>query len=148
MAEDSKQSLHVDTDWKKQAQEEKRRLAEAARQQRQEPTAPMGVVAGPPADRRGGAAQPGERGIPPAGLETLIQSIVTQVLLYLGELGTRGGENLLNLDLAKHYLDTLGVLEAKTRGNLTPEEQKMFDLAGYEARMRFIAVASRYAELP
>jgi hypothetical protein len=35
------------------------------------------------------------------------------------------------------------VLEEKTQGRLTPEEQQVLDTALYEARMRFIAVAGQ-----
>jgi hypothetical protein len=75
----------------------------------------------------------------------MVQSMVTQVLYYLGELGARGGEPMLNLDMAKHNIDLLGVLEEKTRGNLTKEEQQLLDSALYEARMRYVAVASQFA---
>ena len=141
-------SLHIDTDWKKQAQEEKRRLAE---QEQKKPAAPAQPQAAP----RPSAAEPagmpraGQSGrtreLPPASFTTLVQSIVTQVLFYLGELTTRGAEPSLNLDMAKHNIDVLGVLDEKTRGNLTPDEQRMLDSALYETRMRYVAVAQQVA---
>ena len=158
MADEPKLSLHVDSDWKKQAQEEKRKLAEAeAARKKQEQTvtaAPMGVMASSSSttapSRQPAAARGGRRSqeMPPASLDTLVQSMVTQVLFYLGDIAGRGGEPVINLDMAKHNLDTLTVLEEKTKGNLTVDEQNMLNAALYETRMRFIAVASRYAELP
>ncbi|MDB5301574.1 MAG: hypothetical protein JWO87_3237 [Phycisphaerales bacterium] len=138
-------SLHIDTDWKKQAQEEKRRLAEQQEQQRtaaaQSPAAqPAGNGVAPPA-RAGG--RPG-RESRPASFETLVQSLLTQALLYLGELAPQGSEPMLNLDMAKHQVDMLGILEDKTKNNLTPEEQHMLDTALYELRTRFINVASQF----
>src|SRR5438045_9339117 len=53
MAEE-KIGLHVDTDWKKQAQEEKRKLAEQEEKRKTAATAPAGVVPG--AAGPGGAA--------------------------------------------------------------------------------------------
>jgi len=50
----------------------------------------------------------------------------------------------MNLDAAKHQIDTLGVLEDKTRGNLTESEQKLLDTALYETRTRYIGAASQY----
>lgn len=165
MAEE-KPSLHIDTDWKKQAQEEKKRLAEQEAQRKAAaPAGPMGVVptttapaaAAAVAPAAGGRApaQQGGRGarrapdeLPEASLESLVQSLVTQILYYVGDLAARGGEGMVNLDMAKHNLDLLRVLEEKTKGNLTPEEQQMLDQAGYEARMRFVNTASRYVELP
>jgi hypothetical protein len=79
--------------------------------------------------------------LPPASVGSLAQSLVTQILYYLGDMGGRGGDEMGNMDMAKHLIDTLGVLEEKTKGNLTPEEQQFLDTALYEARMRFIAVA-------
>ena len=162
MAED-KPGLHVDTDWKKQAQEEKRKLAEQEEKRRTAATAPAGVVpgaasasaatapptAGPAAARQpGGRGQPAQRELPQASFATLVQSLLTQVLFYLGDLATRGGEPMINLDMAKHNIDTLSVIEEKTRGNLVEEEKRLLDAALYEARMRYVALASRYAELP
>jgi len=74
----------------------------------------------------------------------MVQSIVTQALFYLGDLAVRGGEPVVNLDMAKHHIDTLAVLEEKTKNNLTPEEQRLLDGALYEARMRYVNVASQY----
>jgi len=162
MAED-KLGLHVDTDWKKQAQEEKRKLAEQEEKRKTAATAPAGVVpgaagtsaaaaptAGPAAAARqaGGRGAAGQRELPQASFATLVQSLLTQVLFYLGDLATRGGEPMINLDMAKHNIDTLNILEDKTRGNLSDDEKRLLDAALYEARMRYVALASRYAELP
>ena len=38
----------------------------------------------------------------------------------------------MDLDLAKHHLDVLTVLEEKTKNNLSLEEQSMLDAALYE----------------
>src|SRR2546421_3352978 len=57
MAED-KLGLHVDTDWKKQAQEEKRKLAEQEEKRKTAATAPAGVVPGA-AGSAGPMAAPG-----------------------------------------------------------------------------------------
>ena len=170
MAEDKQNpSLHIDTDWKKQAQEEKRRLAEeeqkraAERERTSTPplgaTASGGVASATPespsggatsarpgrAGRPGGAGARGERAVPEASFPTLVNSLVTQILLYLGDLTPRGVEPQVNLDMAKFNIDLLGVLEEKTRANLTPEEQKLLDNALYETRMRFVSLASQYA---
>ena len=142
---EEKPSLHIDTDWKRQAQEEKKRLADeeaqkgkgirrhcrpggfARRRSRREPRTPAGR---------------GE--MPPANFPTLVQSILTQILFYLGDLTQRGSEPNVNLDMAKHQIDILGVLEEKTRGNLSDEEKQLLDTALYEARMRYVSVASQF----
>jgi hypothetical protein len=153
---DEKPSLHIDTDWKKQAQEEKRKLAEEEQKKKQEAATagPAGFVAGPsrtatstPSGAGPGRTAPSgarQRELPEASFATLVQSIMTQVLFYLGDMTARGMEPSVNLDMAKHHIDTLSVLEEKTKGNLTDDEKHMLDAALYECRMRYVSVASQY----
>ncbi|MGD0387364.1 MAG: DUF1844 domain-containing protein [Tepidisphaeraceae bacterium] len=146
MAEE-KPSIHIDTDWKRQAQEEKKRLVEEeARKARESAAAAPSAAAGAgPSSPRSAAAPGRPRGeLPPASFPTLVQSILTQVLYYLGDLTARGAEPNVNLDMAKHQIDILGVLEEKTRGNLTPEEKSLLDTALYETRIRYVSVASQF----
>jgi hypothetical protein len=143
---DEQPSLHIDTDWKKQAQEEKRRLAEQEQKKAAAAAAPKPAPAEPTGMPRAGGGPGGrERALPPASFTTLVQSIVTQILFYLGELSARGTEPSLNLDMAKHNIDMLGVLEEKTKGNLTEEEQRLLDGALYESRMRYVSIAQQIA---
>ena len=163
MAEAEKPSLHVDTDWKKQAQEEKRRLAEQQQKAAATPptprvpppgvglgpgAAPMGAPAGPPGAVSGApgaaAGTRARRERPEASFASLVQSVMTQVLFYLGELAPSGAEPMLNLDMAKHQLDILNILEEKTANNLTEDEKRLLDAALYDTRARFIAVAQQF----
>jgi hypothetical protein len=145
MAEE-KPTLHIDTDWKRQAQEEKKKLVEE--ETRKATTAPAAAspatAAGPGPARSSPAAGRGRTELPPASFSVLVQSILTQILYYLGDLTNRGAEPNVNLDMAKHQIDILGVLEEKTRGNLSGEEKQMLDTALYETRMRYVSVASQY----
>ena len=153
MAEE-KPGIHIDTDWKKQAQEEKRRLAEAEKakaEQAKTPSVPPFAGAGPGAPAAEGAARsrpgpgrPGQRELPPPSFAALVQSIVTQILFYLGDLSPRGSEPQINLDMAKHQIDILGILEEKTKNNLSDDEKHLLDAALYETRMRYVSVASQY----
>jgi hypothetical protein len=134
-----KLGLQIDDDWKKQAQEEKRRLAEKAA------AASASSAVAPSAAKPSTATAAGEeRQAPQASFPTLVRSIMTQALLYLGELAMRGGESMLNLDMAKYQIDLLGVLEEKCKGNLSPEEQKLLDLTLYDLRSRFVSTSSQY----
>jgi hypothetical protein len=139
-------SLHIDTDWKKQAQEEKKKLVEAEAKRAEEQKAPRAAAVAPQGPMEMGMESNKGRGkgeVPGASLGTLVQSMMTQVLYYLGDLAPRGTEPQVNLDLAKHHIDTLTMLEEKTKGNLSGEEQKVLDGALYETRMRFVSVASQ-----
>jgi Domain of unknown function (DUF1844) len=148
---DDQPLLHVDTDWKKQAQEEKRKLAEAAAKSKPAPAAPMsspGSTSSAASVAAQGSPSPGARrgarALPAPGLGSLIQSTMTQILYYLGELQASTGSAGIDLDMAKHHLDVLTILEEKTKGNLTPEEQTMVDAALYETRTRFVNTASQF----
>jgi hypothetical protein len=141
---EEKPSLHIDTDWKRQAQEEKKRLAEEEAKKAKE-SAPAAPAAAPGAASPRAAAPRGRAEMPPASFATLVQSILTQILFYLGDLTQRGGEPNVNLDMAKHQIDILGILEEKTRGNISEEEKQLLDTALYETRMRYVSVASQFA---
>src|SRR3954467_2341086 len=122
-------SLQIDTDWKKQAQEEKRKLAEKAQEAKAAapaaPTPAGGAAPGaaPAAGRRGS----GEREAPPPSFVALVQQMMTQAMFYLGELAYRGQQPMMDLDMARHQHDLLTMLEQKTANNLSEEEQKMLD---------------------
>ena len=166
---DEKPSLHIDDDWKKQAQQEKKRLAEQQQQKAAAPADPraappglgaapgtraapvpppgMAAVPGPAGAAAVPAARPGQRAarpLPEASFATLVQSIMTQALFYLGEFSPYGGEPVLNLDMARHQVDTLGVLEQKTVNNLDEDEKRLLDAALYDVRTRFVSVSSQF----
>lgn len=148
---DERPTLHIDTDWKKQAQEEKKRLVEQAQKEPPKPATaapsalsgrPGAAVASATASGRPGTGR-GQREIPQASFATLVQSLMSQALYYLGDLAVAGQQSV-NLDMAKHQLDALGVLEVKVKNNLDADEQKLLDTALYEVRMRYVSVASQY----
>ena len=131
MAEEEKQEnpkIIVDDDWKAQAQAEKQRLAEQAETR--------------PAAGDAGAGAAGPREVPPASFAALVQSLVTQALFALGGFeDPNTKKRYVDLDLAKHHIDTLSVLEDKTRGNLSDEEKKLLDESLYEMRMAYMQMA-------
>ena len=128
-SQQEKPKIISDDDWKAQAQAEKERLAEEVDKQAAE---------GPAAEERG------PRELPAASFATLVSSIMTQVLFALGGMeDPKTKRRYVDLDLAKHHIDTLRVLEEKTRGNLTDEEKRMLDRALYETRMQYVQMAQR-----
>ncbi len=131
-----KPTIQIDSDWKRQAQEEKRKLAE---QEAKSKPAPAPAAAAPASS--GPAARPAQREIPEPSFATLVQSSMTQALYYLGELGEEGDPGTFSLDMARYHIDTLTVLESKTKGNLTAQEQQVLDQALYDLRGRFVGIA-------
>ena len=138
MADDSP-FLQVDTDWKKQAQEEKRKLAEKAAQQKAQAEAAAAAAAKPAAPEE---ASPAEKAGGTFG--ALVQQLMTQALIYLGEISYRGAPPMLDLDRAKTQHDILTMLEEKTANNLSDDERKLLDSVLHEVRSRFIRTASEY----
>lgn len=130
--------LSVDDDWKRQAQEEKRRLAEQEQKAKAAASTPLPPAAGPQitAEQMDAAAD--------TPFASLVQSLLTQSLVYLGGMASRTGQPMLNLDSARRAVDMLGSLDDKTKGNLSDLEQKILDTALYEARNRFVNVASQF----
>jgi hypothetical protein len=51
-----------------------------------------------------------------------------------------------DLDQAKGSINILGMLEAKTRGNLNEDEQKMLEHALYELRMNYVEEVKKGTE--
>jgi len=123
MAKDEKKIIS-DEDWKTQAQQEKEKLSDTDK-----PTDVGQTKAGP---------------LPPADFSTLINSLVVQAMFCLGRLSDGKNEKpQVNLDLAKHNIDLLGVIDEKTKGNLTEDESKMLSMTLHEMRMLYVQEASK-----
>jgi hypothetical protein len=83
-------------------------------------------------------AEDSEQELPPFDFNLLVLSLTTSALIHLGEApdaSVPAGE--VNLGLARQVIDTLAVLEDKTRGNLTGEEERILHQALFDLRMRF-----------
>jgi len=77
--------------------------------------------------------------VPPIDFTTFVLSLSTSALVHLGEAYERGSEPAVNLPLARQTIDLLGLLEDKTRGNLTGEEERLLQQVLFDLRMRFVA---------
>ena len=82
-----------------------------------------------------------EAGPPQASFEFLIASFIMQAQMQMGMFAVPnedGEESKPNLAWAKHAIDLLGVMEEKTRGNLTLEEKRMLENSLTELRFRYV----------
>ena len=82
--------------------------------------------------------------LPPANFSFLVESILMQAQVQLGLLhfgGEDEKEQQPNLPMARHSIDLLAVLQQKTRGNLTVEEQRLLENGLTELRFRFVQVS-------
>ncbi len=77
---------------------------------------------------------------PPASFETLVNLLGVQTLAALGQIAEPGSKEMLpvNLELARHFIDTLAMLETKTKGNLTPGEGQLLTTAISQLRMLYL----------
>lgn len=87
-------------------------------------------------------AEPTDFPIPPASFAFLVESMLMQTQIQLGLLsfGEKDEENEPNLPVARHTIDLLAMLQEKTRGNLTIEEQRLLENGLTELRFRYIQV--------
>lgn len=81
-----------------------------------------------------------EMPLPPADFSFLVSSLMFQAQLELGLLHLGNEENppAPNLPRAKHSIDLLGVIEDKTKGNLSLEEQRLLENGLTELRFRYV----------
>ncbi|MFM7035924.1 MAG: DUF1844 domain-containing protein [Planctomycetia bacterium] len=77
---------------------------------------------------------------PPApSFDFLVQTLFTQALMALGRVPnpiTRKTHK--NLDTARHFIETLAMLEKKTAGNLTSEEERLLEEIQHQLRMMYM----------
>lgn len=77
--------------------------------------------------------------LPKIDFSTFILSINSSALVQLGLLeDPASGQKTKNLPLAKQTIDLLAMLEEKTRGNLTTDEENILKNIIYELRMLFV----------
>ena len=80
-----------------------------------------------------------ETPLPEISFINLIFSLSTSALIQLGEIQDPITQQLAkNLPLAKQTIDLIGMLEEKTRGNLTSDEKKVLENILYDLRMRYV----------
>ena len=81
---------------------------------------------------------------PPIDFPSYLLSYYTQGLVLLGEVpNPYTNKKEEDVDAARHTIDILSMLEQKTKGNLTKEEQQLLESVLYELRMKFMARTNR-----
>jgi len=77
--------------------------------------------------------------LPEINFATFIFSLNSSTLLHLGIIDDpASGKKVKNLILAKQTIDILGMLEEKTKGNLTEDEENMLKNILYDLRMIYV----------
>jgi hypothetical protein len=85
--------------------------------------------------------------LPAIDFSMLVLSLSQTALMHLGEAPHPEGEPAAppNLPLARQTIDLLGVLQEKTKGNLTGPEEHLLDQVLYDLRLRFVELSKRAA---
>ena len=77
--------------------------------------------------------------LPEVSLSSLVFSLSSSALMHLGEIADpQTGEKREDFALAKHSIDTIGMLKEKTEGNLTEEEDKFLESILTDLRWRYV----------
>jgi len=88
-----------------------------------------------------GASQQ-ELPLPEISFANFLFSLSTSALIQLGEIPDPVAKQpVKELTLAKQTIDLIAMLQEKTKGNLTPEEEKMIEYILYDLRMRYVKAA-------
>ena len=110
----------VDEDWKTQVKKEKEQLKSQVDSDTKSESEPQ---------------------LPAASFPMLLSTLATQVMSALGQMPDPvDGKSRINKPLAKHLVDTIAMLEEKTKGNLSDDEAQMMDTLLHEVRMIYVSV--------
>ena len=77
----------------------------------------------------------------------LVLSLRAQCEMQLGLMHFGGDDEKPepNLDLARHTIDLMAILQEKTRGNLSLDEKRMLENSVTELRFRFVQISDEVA---
>ncbi len=134
----------VDESWKEQVEHEKQGVGgeQPPTVQPSQPQPAAKAEPGPaPAPREPGAqAAREEQGLPEARFDLFISGVAIDALVALGDMPHPATKRqAVNLEHARYLVDLLGVIEEKTRGNLSADEERLLKDTLYQLRMRYLA---------
>jgi len=125
MAKEEKKII-IDEGWKEEAAKEKDKLAEqqeAEKQEKQEQQA---------------------RQLPPADFSGLVSMLATQAFFALGVIRAKEDEEpKVDVALAQYNIDMLGIIDEKTKGNISDEEKKLLEGSIHQLRMAFVQITEK-----
>jgi hypothetical protein len=118
-----KPKIIIDEDWKSQVQKEKA----AADQVKEQP-----------------AKSAGRQEIPAPTLSLLFTTFATQAMVSMGEIPNPiTGKVEVRIEQAKHFVDTLALLEEKTTGHRTPEESAILSELLHQLRLAYVMAQAK-----
>ena len=124
--------------------EDRRRFTASGEPREPEGAVPPGAAAAAEDALRDGPATPGteeQRPTRPQKIDflTFVVSLGSSALVHLGDApNPETGKLEKNLVLARETIDVLSMLQEKTKGNLTPEEERFLGSLLYDLRLRYV----------
>ena len=98
--------------------------------------------------REGGASSPGApagepipQDLPTLDFSTFVLGLIGTAYVHLGDAPTPGEPDERDLLMARQDIDLLGLLQEKTKGNLTGDEERLLEQALCDLRMRYVEVS-------
>lgn len=88
------------------------------------------------------AQNPGAGPQPPITFESLVQQFYLSAMIQMGAGTAEGQRPRVDILGAKQTIDLLGILAEKTKGNTTPEEDRMLQAVLFETRMAFLELTN------
>ena len=80
--------------------------------------------------------------------ERFMASLYMSAMMQMGMMHEEGGQPRIDLIGARQTIDTLGLLQTKTKGNLTSTEENFLQNCLYELRMAYVEVTNALARPP
>ena len=91
-----------------------------------------------PEDKKPGGETP-QTGELKMDFSNFVLSLNASAIMHLGDIpDPNTKERSINLPAARHTVDILEILQDKTKGNLSDEEQKLIDDVLYGLRIRYV----------
>lgn len=126
-ADENAPKIHVDQDWKAQAQAEKERLEKK--------------------EAESAKSKPQRGELPPADFRALVGTLASQAIMGLGAYADpKTGKVMIDLDGAQFSIDLLALLEEKTKNNLTEEEATDLKQVLMELRNQYVHITQLIAK--
>ncbi len=85
-----------------------------------------------------------ETQLPKVTFSTFVFSLASSALMHLGEVPDPVSKKTsTNLSMARQIIDTLAIIEEKTKGNLTKDEENLLKSLLYDLRLKFVQKSSK-----
>ena len=85
-----------------------------------------------------------DQDLPEIDFATFVLSMASSALLHLGQMADpETQKKTANLPMAKQTIDILAMLQGKTRGNLSRDEEQLLENLLYDLRLKFVEAAKR-----